>query len=218
MKYRIRIRLPLVAAMLVVSSTALAQNTDGAIQLGLATDLFAHTSTDLEVEFPLVTQDVTQTRNTWGFQEENGVIFEMGYGLTEGLVIGGLAQLGGSNLDSNWEQTADTENSLFEFGLYPKIEYMFIPGGRVRPFVGGGLGLLVRNADDSGTESSVTAFGLWGRGGLRYFVSPAVSLDPTLTLSWLTGSGDYDAGNLDGNISVTRLGVALGAGISIWIP
>ena len=207
----------LVAAVASVTTVALAQDSNGKLQIGLGADVFAHSSTDLDIEVGPVDDDVEDTATTWGFTERSAVSFEMGYGLTDGLILGGVARIGGYDYDRAADTFGDDELKTFELGLFPKIEYMFGAGASVRPFVGGGLGVLVFDYEETNLDISSTSFGIWARGGLRYFAAPEVSLDPTLTLSWLKGSGDLDVGGTDGDVSATRLGIAIGFGLSLWI-
>lgn len=195
-----------------------AQSREGALQLGIGTGFFSHTKTELEYDLPapLGDADAELTVNSWGFHSAAPTWFEMGYALSDELILGGMLRLGNRNTEQDGD-LGEGEISQFEFGLYPKIEYMFLPNGTVRPFVGGGLALVMVNGEQGDTDTSFHAFGLFGRGGLRIFAAPGVSIDPTLSLGWATGSGDYDAGQAEVDIDATLLDVTLGIGISAWI-
>ncbi len=198
---------------------AWAQEVDSAVQLGIGADFVAHTSVNSEVELPapLGNDDVDTSETWWGFQRQSSTWLELGYGLSGSLVFGGLISLGGRTWERETEGGTEQEARLFELGLSPKVEYMFLEGSRARPFVGGGLGLHLETEERDDYEVSTTALGVFGRAGLRFFVVPSASIDPTLTVSWRTGSGEVEAGALEGDVSGTRVGFALGLGISAWI-
>ncbi len=197
-----------------------AQSRAGALQVGIGAGFFSHTKWEFEYERPAlvgnVDRDGDTTVNSWGFHSQAPIWFEMGYALSDELILGGMLQFG--NRETEREGfNAESDVSQFEFGLYPKIEYMFLPNGTVRPFVGGGLAFLMVNGERGGADTSIHALGLFGRGGLRIFAAPGVSIDPTLSLTWLTGSGDYELGEVEADIDATMLDVTLGLGISAWI-
>ncbi len=169
----------LLASLGSLSSLALAQDVEGAIQLGLGTGFITYSKNSGEVETPLTDIDVDTSRTTWGLHDRSPLMLEGGYGLTDSLVLGGLLVLGGNSESIDVEGTDEETDSTFNLLLAPKVDYLFMPSSKLRPFVGGALGLAVQNTDSSSadTETSLWGLGLLGRVGLKWFPVPGFSID-----------------------------------------
>lgn len=214
------------------ATTATAQNTEGALQLGLGTDVFTYTSGSQKVDVPVVGEQKTETSSFgWGFGRRNGITLEGGYGLGDSLVLGGFLALGG------WSESAklsrdnanESTDSEFTFGLAPKIDYMFLPTSRFRPFLGGALGLTHQSLKSethdgqSGvtridTKVSLTGLLLMARVGVRCFLTPGFSLDPALTFGLIpTASGSAQAGATSLDASASQFSIGLSLAASGWV-
>jgi hypothetical protein len=205
----------------VAAPTAHAQETAGAFQLGLSTSFISYTSgtTDLELPGGDVSADVSGVN--WGLTGENGVVLELGYGVTEIVILGGFVQLGGSSQTTQVDLPGEPEVDRTEFGLLigPKIEAMFSQGSTVRPFIGAGVGFLLSSVDDedTGNDTSLTGVQLLGRLGLRAFAAEGFSIDPAVVFGWATASGEVDTGPTNVDTSFSAFNVGLGLGFSGWI-
>jgi outer membrane protein W len=214
--------LALAAAGLFTTTAARAQKTEGAFQLGLSTSVLSYSTGTLEVESETLglEADADISTTSWGIGEDSPVTLELGYGVTDMLVIGGFLRLGGTSQETDYDQAEfpDSESSEFSMLLGPKLDVMFSPGNTVRPFVGAGVGLLIQSSEDADeNETSLTGFQLVGRAGLRAFLADGFSLDPALDIGWGTASGEAESavGDLDLSASVFNVGVSLG--LSGWI-
>jgi hypothetical protein len=201
-------------------NVAEAQEVAGRFQLGLGTPVFTYSSIGTEVgDDPSVEVDVATTN--WGVHD--AAVLELGYGLSNALVLGGVLQLGGTSTTSELDAPGSEEStqSSFEVMVGPKIDYMFSEGSRVRPFVSGVIALLhssTSNDDDDDDDGlSMTGVMLQGGVGLRWFATPGFSLDPSLRLGWSTISGDNEQGNTSTDVSASGVSVSLNVGFSGWI-
>jgi len=120
---------------------------------------------------------------------DNGVSIEMGYGLSDRLVLGGRLELGGesTSFEQNDQDAGDT--SSFQVFVGPKLDFMFSPTSKINPFVGAVVGLNHLSGD---TESQ-TMFVLLGRVGFRFFLTEGFSLDPALEGGFAIGGGSVDS-------------------------
>jgi hypothetical protein len=203
------------SAILGSTATSNAQSTEGAFQLGLSTALLSYTNTTTTVEAGGLEVDVDSSTTNWGVR--NPVAAELGYGITDSLVLGGFLQLGGESSTVEPEGGEESESSEFELLLGPKLDFMLSPGQEVRPFFGAMAGLLMGSADDEASETSVTGFQLLGRVGLRAFLAPGFSIDPALAFSWFTASGETERGPTTVDASVSGINVGLLIGFSGWV-
>ncbi len=221
------------------ASNAHAQAVAGALQLGMGTGLVNYTNPSFTQHRAADYKQENPT-TTWGFASRNGVTLEGGYGLNDMFVIGGLMQLGG------WSQSAETtppgdgttkvKSSTFDLFLGPKLDVMFMPDSRVRPFVGGAIGFAHYGVSQettaplgAGTVTRKDFDGAWngvgflGRAGIRWFLTPGFSIDPALVFSYtaLSGSMNYPVApagatvNYDTPASSYMLG--LNVGLSGWV-
>lgn len=111
----------------------------------------------------------------------------LGYGITDGLVVGAKLGLGFTHQQLVQDQPIDGPDQLnrnLQWLLRPYVEYAFIPGGRFRPFVfvhggvGGGRDVNTETGDAAGKLISHTLLGtVGGGGGLHAFIVPQVSVD-----------------------------------------
>lgn len=205
------------ATLVTLSGAAFAQDIQGAIQLGLGTGLITYNKDTVEQEVGGgVSVDVDYARTNWGFHGTSGVQFEGGYGLTDSLVLGGLLALGNDSTELSTGNNEETV-STFELLLAPKVDYLFMPSSKVRPFVGGALGLFVHNTDDENSETSLLGLGVLARAGVKWFAAPGFSIDPALTFGGRWLSGETDTGNLSFDASSSGYQIGLTLGMSGWI-
>jgi len=229
----------------VLSRPANAQSVANSLQIGLGTDFLSYSNYTQRITVPAniaglpvgagsVDQKYDYHQTRWGVSDHSNVNLEIGYGLTDEMIIGGLLVLGGYSVYSHFEQQASpvhNQDSSFNFFLGPKFDYMFLPQSRVRPFLGAVVGLshisqnTTRTDNNSVTttalDTSYTGLGLMGRAGIRWFVTPGFSLDPALVFGFATHSGNaqgvaapnaasYDSG-------LTGFSVGLGVTASGWV-
>jgi hypothetical protein len=187
---------------------------DGAIQLGLMLPVVRYQPIGLEVENG--GQEVDISRLDWAIAE-NAVVLEIGYGLTESLVLGGQLGIGGESTTQEQMGFADQESSEFSFLFGPKLDYMFSPGSKVNPFAGAVVLIGVDSTDGGGLETSSTVFRFLGRIGLRAFLADAFSIDPALVVGAGVGSASQDGGAGETDLSVTGFQVGLDIGFSGWM-
>src|SRR5687767_5507172 len=114
----------IVVAAGVMAPRAHAQDTKGAFQLGLSTSFISYTSGTTELELPGGDVSVDISDVDWGFTGDNGVVLELGYGVTDIVLVGGFVQLGGSSQSTQIDQPGEPEVDLTEFGLLigPKVD------------------------------------------------------------------------------------------------
>jgi hypothetical protein len=199
-----------------------AEATEGAVQIGLGTTIVNHTSSTLTIHGDLSDTDRDISQTNWGLG--NAVSGELGYGLNESLVLGTFLQLAGSSQTTEYDGGDSLDVDNFTLFLGPKLDYMFSPGGRVRPFVGAVAGIMhVSSTQESSVpivpkqELSITAFQLQGRVGLRAFITDSLSIDPSFVLTWTTGSGDNDTGNVSQDVDYSGVTFGLNLGLSGWV-
>jgi hypothetical protein len=196
---------------------AAAQSIQGAVQLGLTTPLVSYTSqtttnddTDAEV-------DITQTN--WGIREE--VALELGYGLSELIVLGAVATLGGTSQTIKLDSVDDEQDgSTFSASVGPKLDVVLSPGSEVRPFVGAWVALGATSSEsEGGTETSMLGVQLYGRLGLHWFATETFSVSPSLAIGYSTLSGDVQSDNGGNSVDVSTSGIhiALLVGVAGWM-
>ena len=119
----------------------------------------------------------------------------------------------------------DVSRSGFELGLLPFFEYMFdVPGEGMRLFALGTLGIRSVSSssevDGAPGETSVsgTVFIGGAGGGVHYFLTDDISLDPTLEFTFGTGSQTEEvAGGMPLDSDITGFAIALRVGMSGWM-
>lgn len=187
---------------------------DGAVQLGLYLPVVRYLPVGLEFENGGAEVDVS--RLDWGIAE-NPVSLEIGYGLTDSLVLGGQLGIGGESSTQEQMGFADQESSEFNFQFGPKLDYMFSAGSKVNPFAGAVVLVGIDSTDNNGAEFSTTVFRFLGRIGLRAFLADSFSIDPALVVGAGVGSASQDDGTNEADLSVTGFQVGLDIGFSGWM-
>jgi hypothetical protein len=153
----------------------------------------------------------------------NSATTELGYGLSEMIVLGGFLQLGGNSETRTDEDDNEVEVSDFSFFLGPKIDIMFSEGAKLRPFVGAAIGYATGSSEEDAPndledeEFSVSGPQLMLRGGLRVFASGGLSIDPQLVFSYATLSGDADFGPVSVDIDASLYSIGLAVVLSGWL-
>jgi len=220
---------------------AKAQTVAGALQLGVGTGLVNYSSPKYTAHEPAgagtVDYEIDRPVTTWGFASRNGVMLEGGYGLNDMLVLGGIIQLGGwSFTEERPVATAagarDKDSvSTFDLFIAPKLDVMFLPESRVRPFVGGAIGLkhLSYVQEHTGANSvtttqydlGLTGIGLLARAGIRWFLTPGFSIDPAFVFGFdaMSGSTSVPAGAGMASYDTGANGYMLGLNIAAsgWV-
>lgn len=205
------------ACLLALTATAAAQNIEGKVQLGLSTPLIAYTSQTSTNEDNDAEVDLTQT--DWGIREQ--VMLELGYGLSDMIVLGAVAMIGGTSQTIKVDGVDDEqESSAFAASVGPKLDIVLSSGSKVRPFVGAWVALAtVSSESPGGTESSMTGAQLFGRLGLHWFAAETFALSPSLAIGYSTLSGDVqsDDGGRSVDISTSGFNVSLLVGVAGWM-
>ncbi len=209
----------LLASALVLGGTlvaAPAHATEGAVQLGIGTPFLVHTNATLTEEAEVVGESETERSTTaWGLG--HNLWGEVGYGVSDSLVLGAFVQLAGTSLKLENENGNEADGSQLIYFIGPKLDFMFMPGSQVRPFIGAVAGLYGESTDSDTTESSLTGFQLHGRAGLRAFVTESFSLDPAFFLAWATASGERENPLLNTDLDYSAVSFGVTLGLSGWI-
>jgi len=185
---------------------------DGAFQLGLFTTFVRYEPIKISVENNGPEYDISTLK--WGIAD-NPVGIELGYGLSDMVVFGGVVGLGGTSNSQSSDGQADIDTSEFALELGPKLDLMFSPGSTVMPFIGAQVLLHLESQDaGGGAETSNTVFLFVARGGLRAFVADSFSIDPAVFFGGGFGSGSQNGGggatDVDYDVSGFRVGLSLG--------
>lgn len=215
----ISLPLALFVTTLAICESSAAQPIAGRFQLGVASSLFSYTSRSTENDDTTVEADTSSAR--WGVRDQ--IALDVGYGLSDAIVVGGVLVLGGTSTTVEPEGRADIDSSEFEVKIGPKIDLMFGPDSlassiRVKPFVGAVLSLVSASEESEGFDTTLTGFELLGRVGLRLFPTESFSVETALVLGWSTASGEIEpAGAADQDISSSAFVIALMIGLAGWI-
>jgi hypothetical protein len=224
----------IVSAIIGLVRGASAQATAGSWQIGVATRALSYTTATTTTQLVYSTPIVNERSSwDWGFGERSNVSFEPGYGLGQHVVLGALVALEGkAQSQKDWATGESYQHSDFSFVAGPRLDLMFKPESIVRPFVGIAAGIVRANHSDersplstgapiSGvrpirddTYSSMPGWTLRSRLGIRWFIGPHFSLDPSFFFDGsFTSDKPYDG--YDVRRSSLAFGVSLGA--SGWI-
>lgn len=218
-------RLSVVVAVLSSSAPAFAQINES-FQLGLSTDLVSSSTLSFEAETPVVGGVTVESEgdidNTAvGFSGDSGVTLNLGYGLSEQLVLGALLRFGTSSSETDAELgglQANEEEDTTSFSLGPKLEFAFLDEGDLRPFVLGSVAYVSVTQEQPDNTIEFSGGQLLAGVGLHWFLAPGFSFDPMLYGAYaaLSGESDPDMGNtteLEGSLT----GFGLSVGLSGWI-
>jgi hypothetical protein len=186
---------------------------------------------------PMEVEDV-QNRVGLGVGQQNFGV-GLGYGITDGLVVGAKLGLGFNHVQLVNDDPIDAPDQIgrsLTWMFRPYVEYAFIPGGRFRPFVfvHGGVGgtrtLGTDTGDMAGKVINHTLLGtIGGGGGLHAFIVPQVSVDVFLEVDHyfaqdrtriLDENGDPPPMSLEPEYLRAYQQTDVGAlvGLSLWLP
>lgn len=206
-------------AALLPAGRAQAQDTRGAWQVGLSTDLLTYFHANIENDDTGIEEE--RSLLTWGVRDN--VAVELGYGIHEMLVFGAFLRLGGRSETQEPPLGVDVEITDVAIQVGPKLDVLL--GDRsseLRPYVGLAVALssTIYRDEDAGLETSLVGGNLQGRIGLHWFVLPSLSIDPMFAAAYGIASGEVD--EIDGtdslDISASGFNVGLIFGVSGWIP
>lgn len=145
---------------------------------------------------------------------------EVGYGVTDNILIGALFQLAsyGETIEANGGKTPMND---FSFTVAPKFDYQFSPSARLNPFVGALVSITLHSKKYTTLTNSNTLYGIAARAGLRYFVLDQLSIDPLVTLGLNFGSGKQKIEAMPTPIefenSLSGFQFALAMGVSLYL-
>jgi hypothetical protein len=200
---------------------------DGAVQLGLSTDVVSLSTLSYEGETPAVAglsidSDGDIETTELGFGGDSGVVLHGGYGITEQFIVGASLQIGSTTTETSASiggATADdVEEQTTAVAVGPTFEFSILEEGAFRPYLLASAGYASLSQE---TEASTLDFGgvqVLGAVGVHCFLAEGFSLDPALHVSYasLSGELDPDTGNttdLEG--TVTSFGLSVG--FSGWV-
>jgi hypothetical protein len=218
--------------LVILPHRAPAQAVAGSLQLGLTTNVVSHERLTTTSRYPAGDFDFETTSTQAGFGQKSTVGIEIGYGLDEHWVLGGLAALRGSS--TSWDtgtrgNGGNNERRTFSLFLGPKFDYMLGSASSLRFFAGGAVGFVrLTDREDSkwlvplssgfgpyfstDPDSSLAGFKLAGRVGLRWFATTWLSIDPAFFFdgSFLSGHGPHSA-SADAKAKGYTFGLSLAA-------
>lgn len=213
--------LPCTLALLAFSAPALAVEED--FQLGLGTTLVSSSTLELEGDGTVETQLERKTTGV-GFGGGSGVTLDLGYGITDRLVLGGLLQLRTETVENELEiagvVTTSSEETTTGVLIGPKLEFLILDDGDVRPFLGAAVAYASVTTENDTDEMDLSGFAVLGGVGLHWFLTPGFSIDPLLQLQYASLSGEIDpsaAGQDETDLDGSLLGYGLGIGFSGWL-
>lgn len=152
-----------------------------------------------------------------------GAAARVGYLPKNNLEFGGLLQF-----DRRSTEYENSENSEHELLLAAYFRYV-VPGNRVRFFVGPQLGMLFAGNrskadgdqfdEDYEAETSGRLFAIGADAGLYGFLLGGLSIDPTLSFKYVTGSFEQEDDDVPVDLEedVSGFQVSLGFALSGWI-
>jgi len=189
---------------LLLAAPASAQQTDGALRLHLETGVLGFESETVD---PDGAPDSETTKTTTFGPGSSGLGFGLGFGASDSLVVGANVALQFITIDPEGRGSV----SGSRLTLMPYLE-LLLGDGTARPFVGGALLL----SFDSFEDVSTTLFGIAGIGGVHIFMTDSYSFDIGGRLYLATGETSVDAGGMNFDSSITRLGLIALIGVSGW--
>ena len=208
-------------ATLGVTGVAMANKTDGQIQIGVTTPVYTVTRwTDVQ-EINGEDEDTAVSGSEWGFR--NQVTGELGYGVSKYVVLGAMFQLGGGTetMEPDYNDT-EVNHQFYEMMIGPKLDVMLRPGKAVRPLIGlsGGYASSWSTHEETmqpDEDVSARGFRIIGTLGARLFLAKNFSFDPAFVFNYRRDSRTLDVGG--GEFDVTRKGYQMGLvfGFSGWL-
>jgi hypothetical protein len=201
-----------------------AQAGPDSIQIGLGASLLSHTGRNVADG----SYDRESSSTQVGYGDGNSATGEIGYRFGE-LVVGASVAVGGGTLLTNGTVQKQRRTAWIFAG--PKIDYVFLPASRVRPFVGAAAGVIRWNELEQvrsfyggndlppvwWTKADIAQTGvkLELRVGIRGFATPWFSVDPAFFMAAMYLKGQGPASYMDGHAEGYSLGLSLAA--SSWV-
>lgn len=191
------------------SSTAMAQDIDNKFVLGFSQELFEFSSEIVSIDAPDGYYDddsVTVNQISFGILPSLFGI-DLGFGLTNMLVLGCNLQFSFNSLDSD---NTDSE-SVIMASFLPHLDLVIGEGQTIRPFCGilGGIQVISESSDSD--DDPMLGFLVGLRGGLHIFVAEEVTIDPML--GFMYGSSSYG----ESEFHVRSMTADLYLGLTAWI-
>jgi hypothetical protein len=138
--------------------------------------------------------------------------FEIGLSLSEGYSKSTYDYHSGS-----YTSTTEFTESLTGLSFYSNV---YFGSGRIKPFVGAGLGVFVANSTTKttydNTDDSALELGFDLNGGIAIFLNHAVSLNIMLDYTRTSFSTLDDSENSDNNYGINS--IYFGTGIRVYLP
>jgi Outer membrane protein beta-barrel domain len=216
--YAARCVIPLLATgLLLGSSTRAAAQTRvaGLYRVSLGTQVLTYTSVTVDPEGGGA--DVDTTGFSFGLPTES-ISTRLTYATSDRLLVGGaLTFVYDSTEQKVDDQSVDSSQSQLSLG--PRLEYTFGSSG-FEPFVSAELGFIrvASETEEGGATQDTTQSGFYVQGGLglRYFLSPALSLEPEAALFWESLSGEREQGGASADFDTSVIGFGVGLAVSVW--
>ena len=184
----------------------------GRVRLGLELSVIEYESLSLEVDDGSMT---SYDRATGSVGLTGGAAFGavVGYGLSENLLLNASVIVSHSS-----ESFGNESFNAFRLEVLPAAEYVFGEGKDVRPFLGGALGLRIRNAPVAAAKFEEVSLVPAAQAGVHVFMADAVSFDARLLLGYLfslSATSTGARGPLEYNAN--GLVALVAGGMSYWL-
>jgi hypothetical protein len=197
-----------------LSTTAFADNLEGAFRLSLDTTAVEYFTLSLEradtPKMPLSgpQPELTSSQTTVGLVG-SGIGIGLGGAVHENVVIGARVSAGQSDTEILSQQSSTTSVMLM-----PSVEFLFGDGEPAHPFIAVNGGYRTQTVSPGGgTDTVAQSFMIGGGFGAHLFVTPSFSIDPAANIFYTTGS--IESGNVKYDMSGTTIWVNIG--FSGWI-
>ena len=186
------------------------QSTQGAFRLGYEGTVFATEKVTNTVKIGGVKSEAKYTETHVGLLG-SALGVNLGYGVSDAVVLGVRIIQDAATIEYDDDAFPKEEASFVQFA--PTLEVVLSPGSTVRPYFLGLGGIRNSTGKVDGDETSSFSALIFGGGfGLHVFPSAGVSLDPTVSVVRLSGSGKIGGIDSEG----TGLAFVGSFGISAW--
>ena len=111
---------------------------------------------------------------------------ELGYGVTDAVLVGALLRLGVSSVD---DSGGGSSESIFTIGILPHVDYVMSHGRSFRPYIGMLAGLTT-SSGSLVNDQSITFASIGAEIGGYGFVGSSLSIGPRLAVTYSPGISD----------------------------
>ncbi|HET7543817.1 MAG TPA: outer membrane beta-barrel protein [Polyangiaceae bacterium] len=191
------------SAALLCSVNAFAQSVSRPFQLSFGANALAYERTKTSIDGDSATATSTELG-----PEAAGFTVGVGYRASESWLVGLNLHGSRSRVTDGRDGTPALTRSAY--AVMPRLEYWLAPDKQVSPYLGATLGFRGSSASAGpDAKSSTSDFSIGGLAGVRVFAAQGFSVDPSIALLALTGSGEAGSAKLDRGGFAFLLGVSL---------